>query len=50
MKERYEIMYDYKGKTGVRDEFNGSYADLQEHIKQMRKAGCTNIEALEIKI
>lgn len=54
MNELYEIMYDYCGEDGneernIREEFEGSWTELQEHIKQMRKNGCYNITAAEVR-
>ena len=49
-----EVMYDYCGEDGneernIREEFEGSWTELQEHIKQMRKNGCYNITAAEVR-
>lgn len=55
----YSIMYDYDydddmEKGGVytsknnEEHFRGSWSDLQDYLKQMRKQGCYNIDANEI--
>lgn len=55
MKELYEIMYDYTDEGGneeknIREEFEGTWTELQDYIKQMRKNGCYNITAAEVRI
>lgn len=45
----YEIIYDYDdGWSESRDcveYFEGTWAELQGHIKNMRRSGCYNISA-----
>lgn len=49
----YEIVYDYDdGWAEHRDNvetFEGSWHELQAHIKQMRQNGCYNIYATSVK-
>lgn len=49
----YEIVYDYDdGWNEYRDNvetFEGSWSELQDHIKQMRRNGCYNIYATSVK-
>ena len=53
--ELYEIMYDYTDDGGneeknIREEFEGSWTELQDYIKQMRAQGCYNITAAEVRM
>lgn len=47
--ECYEIIYDWSGEydeaLNITERFDGSYEELQEYIKQMKKNGCYNITA-----
>jgi len=48
----YEIVYDYddgwsESRNNV-ETFEGSWLDLQDHIKYMRRNGCYNITAESI--
>ena len=49
----YEIVYDYDdGWSEYRDNvetFEGSWFELQNHIRQMRRNGCYNIVATSVK-
>lgn len=47
---KYEIIYDWCSIDGdeernIVEEFEGSYTELQDHIKSMRANGCYNISA-----
>lgn len=46
---QYEIIYDYDDGYSVSENcieyFEGSWSDLQKHIKEMRKNGRYNITA-----
>ena len=47
---KYAIIYDFDDECGetyknCREEFVGSWVELQAEIKQMRNAGCYNIDA-----
>lgn len=49
----YEITYDYTSEEGYEEtdnveQFEGTWSDLQDYIKQMRRNGCYNIDASEI--
>ena len=49
----YEIIYDYTSEEGYEEtnnveEFKGSWTELQDYIKQMRRNGCYNIDASEV--
>lgn len=49
----YEIIYDYTSEEGYEEnnnveQFEGTWTDLQDYIKQMRRNGCYNISANEI--
>ena len=51
--ETYEIIYDYCGEDGncdynIREEFTGTWEELQQYIKQMKRNGCYNISATDI--
>lgn len=55
MKELYEIMYDYTDEGGneeknIHEEFEGSWTELQAYIEQMKKQGCYNITAAEVRV
>lgn len=45
----YEITYDYSGEYSdeynIRETFVGSWTELQDYIKNMRRNGCYNIYA-----
>lgn len=52
----YEIIYDwdnwdpeypdaYSEEKNIREEFTGTWTELQEYIKTMKKQGCYNIDA-----
>ena len=47
MMNRYEIIYDYADEwsetNGLIEYFDGSFNELQEYLKQMRKNDCYNI-------
>jgi hypothetical protein len=50
----YEIIYDYCDYAGneernIRETFEGTWAELREHIEQMRRDGCYNIDATYIE-
>lgn len=45
----YEIVYDYEDERNLVETFEGSWHELQDHIKQMRRDGCYNIVATDIK-
>lgn len=46
---RYEIIFDYDGEwtseCNLVETFDGSWDGLQDHIKEMRENGCSNITA-----
>lgn len=49
----YEIIYDYTSEEGYEEnnnveQFEGTWTDLQDYLKQMRRNGCYNISANEI--
>lgn len=49
----YEIIYDYTSEEGYEEtnnveEFEGTWSELQDYIKQMRRNGCYNIDANEV--
>jgi len=49
----YEIVYDYddgwsESRNNV-ETFEGSWSELQDHIKKMRRNGCYNIYATSVK-
>lgn len=50
----YKIIYDYCSEDGYTDEhnlseyFNGTWTELQDYIKQMKRNGCYNIDAIAI--
>lgn len=45
----YEIIYDYADDydeaRNIRETFEGSWTELQAHLKRMRANGCYNITA-----
>lgn len=50
----YEIIYDYTDEGGnesrnITETFTGDWTELQAHIKAMRKQGCYNITATEVR-
>ena len=52
---KYEIRYDYCDEDGnetkdIVDEFDGTWIDLQDQIKLMKKGGCSNIEATNTSV
>lgn len=49
----YEIIYDYTSEEGYEEnnnveQFEGTWTDLQDYLKQMRRNGCYNIDANSI--
>ena len=51
MSERYNVFYDFCDECGneehdIKFVFEGTWSDLQDHIKLMKKAGCYNIDAV----
>lgn len=42
---KYEIVYDYEDERNIREDYCGSWSELQDYIKQMRKNGCYHIDA-----
>lgn len=48
MIDRYEIVYDfcndYTEERGIVEYFDGSWTELQEYLKQMKRNGCYNID------
>ena len=45
---RYIIIYDYEDCINCQESFEGSWQELQEEIKSMKKEGCYNIDATAI--
>ena len=45
----YEIIYDYDDEKNIRENFDGTWTELQDHIKQMRETGCYNIDATDLE-
>ena len=50
----YDIIYDYTDDSGYEcrnnvETFEGSWFELQNHIRQMRRNGCYNIVATSVK-
>lgn len=50
----YEIIYDYCDECGyeelnIREEFEGSWDELQSYLKQMKRQGCYHISATYIE-
>lgn len=50
----YEIIYDYTDEGGNEscnnvETFTGTWDELQAYIKSMRKTGCYNITATEVR-
>lgn len=49
----YEIIYDYADDyaetRNICETFEGSWTELQAHIKQMRADGCYNITATSLQ-
>lgn len=47
MIDKYEIIYDYSDEwsdsINLVEYFEGSFSELQEYLKQMRKNDCYNI-------
>jgi hypothetical protein len=46
----YRIVYDYTDEEGyesrdIEEEFEGTWSELQDYIKQMRRNGCYHIDA-----
>ena len=46
----YRIVYDYTDEEGyesrdIKEEFEGTWSELQDYIKQMRRNGCYHIDA-----
>ena len=45
----YEITYDYDSEydteRNITDRFEGTWSELQEEIKRMKRNGCYNIDA-----
>lgn len=57
--QKYEIIYDYDNSAldydggyfeekNIREEFTGSWDELQDYIKSMKKNGCYNIDAVAL--
>lgn len=44
----YEIIYDYEDEKNIRETFEGTWTELQDHIEQMRENGCYNIDATDL--
>ena len=49
----YEITYDYTDEGGcesrnITERFDGTWTELQEYIRTMRRTGCYNIAASAI--
>lgn len=49
----YELVYDYCGEDGnseynIYEIFEGSWLELQDYIKQMKRNGCVNISAAAV--
>ncbi len=49
--QQFEIYYDNVNEDGdarfnLMDRFDGSWYDLQDHIRSMKKKGCYNIHAV----
>ena len=50
----YEIIYDFIDEAGneclnLDEVFEGTWTELQEHIKAMRAKGCYNIVATDMR-
>lgn len=41
----YEIIYDYEDEHNIIETFEGSWMELQDHLRHMRETGCYNIDA-----
>ena len=46
---RYVIIYDCEDCTNCQESFEGSWHELQEEIKLLKKEGCYNIEATALE-
>ena len=44
----YEIIYDFEDEKDLRDHFEGTWTELQNHIQAMKEAGCYHIDATDI--
>lgn len=42
---KYQLVYDCDDAINCMDEFDGSWNELQDEIKAMRRQGCYNIQA-----
>lgn len=49
----YELIYDYSSdyvdERNIHETFEGSWTELQDWIKEMRKNGCYNITAVALE-
>lgn len=50
----YEIMYDYCDERGnvvldIREEFEGTWDELQSCLEQMREVGCYHIDVADLR-
>jgi hypothetical protein len=45
---KYEIIYDYEDSINLQETFEGTWHELQEEIKSMKKEGCYNIDATAV--
>lgn len=49
---KYEITYDWSGdysdEKNLTEIFEGTYDELKEELKSMKKSGCFNISVAEI--
>lgn len=43
--ERYEITYDCDACSNLTEEFRGDWGELKQYIKELKDAGCYNIDA-----
>lgn len=44
-KPMYEIIYDYEDEHNIIETFEGSWMELQDHLRHMRETSCYNIDA-----
>ena len=45
---KHIIIYDYEDSINLQETFEGTWHELQEEIKSMKKKGCYNIDATTI--
>ena len=45
MAQKFEIIYDEDACANIREEFEGTWDELQSYIKELRGYGCFNIDA-----